>query len=71
MRNFENTIILKAIHFAIFDFHINYANLVWAQNSNALSTIFTLQKKDMRVTTCQLRNCHSSPLFPELELLKS
>ena len=66
MRNFENTIILKTIHFAIFDFHINYANLVWAQNSNTLSTVFTLQKKAMRVITCQLRNCQSIPLFSEL-----
>ena len=39
--NFVN-IILKTNYFAIFDFHINYANLVWAQNSNAMSRILTL-----------------------------
>ena len=42
---FVNIIILKTAYFAIFDSHINYANLVWAQNSNAMSRILTLQKR--------------------------
>ena len=42
MRNFANITILKTIYFAIFDSHINYANLVWAQNSNAMTRILTL-----------------------------
>ena len=45
IRNFVNITILKTIYFAIFDSHINYANLVWAQNSNAMSRIQTLQKR--------------------------
>ena len=45
IRNFVNITILKTIYFAIFDSHINYANLVWAQNSNAMSRILTLQKR--------------------------
>ena len=69
-RNFVNITILKTIYFAIFDSHINYANLVWAQNSNAMSRILTLQKKAMRIITFQSRNCHSSPLFFKLKLLK-
>ena len=67
---FVNIIILKTAYFAIFDSHINYANLVWAQNSNAMSRILTLQKKAMRIITFQSRNCHSSPLFSKLKLLK-
>ena len=55
---------------AIFDSHINYANLVWAQNSNAMSRIISFQKKAMRIITFQSRNCHSSPLFFKLKLLK-
>ena len=70
MRNFVNVTILKTIYFAIFDSHINYANLVWAQNSNAMSRILTLQKKAMRIITFQSRNCHSGPLFFKLKLLK-
>ena len=41
IRNFVNITILKTIYFAIFDSHINYANLVWAQNSNAMTRILT------------------------------
>ena len=68
IRNFVSITILKTICFAIFDSHINYASLVWAQNSNALSRILTLQKKAIRIITFQSRNCHSSPLFSKLKL---
>ena len=30
--------------FAILDSHINYVNLIWGQNLNAVSRIVTLQK---------------------------
>ena len=70
IRNFVNITILKTICFSIFDSHINYANLVWAQNSNAMSGILTLQKKAMRISTSQSRNSHSIPLFFKLKLLK-
>ena len=71
IRNFVNITILKTIYFVIFDSHINYANLVWAQNSNAMSRILTLQKiRIMRIITFQSRNCHSGPLFSKLKLLK-
>ena len=70
IRNFVNITNLKTIYFALFDSHINYANLVWAQNSNAMSRILTLQKKAMRIITFQSRNCYSSPLFLKLKLLK-
>ena len=52
IRNFAN-IILKTIYFAIFYSHINYANLVWVKNSNAMSRILTIQKKAMRIITFQ------------------
>ena len=54
----------------MFDSHINYASLVLAQNSNAMSRILTSQKEAMRIITFQSRNCHSSPLFSKLKLLK-
>ena len=68
--NFPNITILKSIYFTIFDSHINYANLVWAQNSNALSRILKLTKKATRIITFQSRNYHSSPLFSKLKMLK-
>ena len=70
IRNFVNITILKTIYFAIFDSHINYANLVWAQNSNAMNRILTLQNKAMRIITLESRNCHASPLFSKFKLLK-
>ena len=33
-RNYVNKLILRTIYFAIFDSHINYANLIWGQNLN-------------------------------------
>ena len=33
---------LKAIYFAIFDSHINYADLTWGQNPNSKLRIITL-----------------------------
>ena len=70
IRNFVNITILKTIYFAIFDSHINYANLVWAQNSNAMSRILALQKRAMRIINFKSRNCHSIPLFLKLKILK-
>ena len=70
IRNFKiiNITILKTIYFAIFDSHINYANLVWTQSSNAMSRILKLQKRQWELLLS--RNCHSSPIFLILKLLK-
>ena len=45
IRNYVNQKVLRSIYFAIFDSHLNYANLIWAQNSNAIQQIIILQKK--------------------------
>ena len=54
----------------MFDSHINYENLVWAENSNALGRILTLLKKAMKIINFRSRNCHSSPLFSKPKLLE-
>ena len=47
-RNFVNRHILRTIYFAIFDTHINYANLIWGQN---LKVLEYLQKpKTLKMT---------------------
>ena len=56
IRNYVNKHILRTIYFAIFDSHINYANLIWGQNLHALSRISILQKKALRVTNFQSRD---------------
>ena len=48
IRNFLNINTLKTIYYAIFDLHINSANVIWAQNFNAVSRVSILQKKALR-----------------------
>ena len=49
-------ILLKASYFAIFDSHINYANLIWGQNPNSKLRVITLQKKALRIINNQPKN---------------
>ena len=42
IRNFVNRHILRIIYFAIFDTHLNYANLIWGQNINTAGRIVIL-----------------------------
>ena len=69
IRNYVNKITLRTIYFAIFDFHINYANLLWGQNLH-LSRIIILQEKALRIMNFQFRDSHSSPLFRPNNILK-
>ena len=68
--DYANKHILRTIYFAIFDSHINYANLIWGQNLHSLSRIIILQKKALRIMNFQSRDSHSSPLFRSNHILK-
>ena len=70
IRNYVNKHTLRTIYFAIFDSHINYANLIWGQNLHSLSRIIILQKKALRIMNFQSRDSHSSPLFRSNHILK-
>ena len=70
IRNYVNKLTLRTIYFAIFDSHINYANLIWGQNLHALSRIIILQKKVLRIMNFRSRDSHSSPLFRSNHILK-
>ena len=70
IRNYVNKLTLRTIYFAIFDSHINYANLIWGQNLHSLSRIIILQKKALRIMNFQSRDSHSSPLFRSNHILK-
>ena len=63
IRNYVNKHTLRTIYFAIFDSHINYANVIWDQNINAVSRIVIFQKKALRMMNFQSRESHSSLLF--------
>ena len=43
IRNYVNRDFLRNIYFALLDTPINFANLIWGQNLNAVSRIVTLQ----------------------------
>ena len=70
IRNFVNVKTLKTIYYTIFDSHINYTNVIWAQNSNAVNRVSVLQKRALRIISFQPRDCYSSPLFKKQNLLK-
>ena len=50
--------------------HLNYGNLIWGQNLNAVSRIVILQKKALRIMNFQSRDSHSSPIFKSNHILK-
>ena len=70
IRNYVNKHILRTVYFAIFDSHINYANLIRGQNLHAVNRIVILQKKALRIMNFQPRDSHSSPLFKSNHILK-
>ena len=70
IRNYVNKNILRIIYFAIFDSHINYPNLCWGQNLNAVCRIVILQKKVLRIIKFQSRGFYSSPLIKCNHILK-
>ena len=59
--------ILRNAHFTIFDSHLNYYYIVWAQN-NTNNRLIILQKKAQLIMNDQ--SFHSSPLFSENNILK-
>ena len=69
IRNYAK-LTLRTIYFAIFDSHINYANLVWGQNLHVLSRTIIPQKEALRTMNFQSRNSPSSSLFRSNNILK-
>ena len=70
IRNYVNPKILRSIYFAIFESHLNYSSIVWAQNPGSIKRLIILQKKALRIINFKPRNCHTSPLFKENVILK-
>ena len=71
IRKYVSPKILRSIHFAIFDSHLSYCYLAWAQNFSTIKQIFILQKKAVRIINFKPRNSHTSPLFKQNFILKS
>ena len=62
---------LRSVYYAIFESHLCYASLVWAQNLNSVKRLYLLQKKSLRMIFFQKRNSHAGPLFKVSKILKS
>ena len=61
---------LWPVYYAIFESHLCYASLVWAQNTNSVKRLHLLQKKSLRMFF-QSRNSHTGPLFKMSNILRS
>ena len=68
IRKYVSPKILRSIYFAIFDSHLSYCCLVWAQNFSSIKQI--LQKKAVRIINFQPRNSHTFPLFKQNFILE-
>ena len=70
IRNYFNMKTLRNINFAIFDSHLSYSCIVWAQNINTVRRLIILQKKALRIIIFKYELLHSSPLFFSNTILK-
>ena len=50
IRHFVDQITLKAIYHAVFESHLYYSSLVWAQSFNSTKRLFISQKKALRLS---------------------
>ena len=60
---------LRSVCYAIFESHLCYASLLWAQSTNSVR-FHLLQKKSLRIMFFQSRNSHTAPLFKVSKILK-
>ena len=70
VRHYVDKKTLKLIYHAIFESHLYYSSLVWAQNSSSTKRLYILQKKSLRLMYFLKRNSHTGPLFDESGILK-
>ena len=70
IRNYVNMKTLRNIYFAIFDSHLSYSCIVWAQNINTVRRLIILQKKALPIMNFKDQLFHSSPLFSSNNILK-
>ena len=61
---------LRSVYYAIFESHLCYASLAWAQKTNSVKRLHLLQKKPLRMLL-QSRNSHAGPLFKVSKILES
>ena len=60
---------LRSVYYSIFESHLCYASLVWAQNTYSVKRFPLLQKKFLRIMFFQNRNSHTDPSFKVSKIL--
>ena len=69
LRNVFDIKTRRPIYYAIFEYHLCYASLAWAQNTNSVKRLHLLQKISLRIMFFQSRNSHTRPLFKMSKIL--
>ena len=70
IRHFVSKETLRSIYLAIFQSHITYVCIAWAQVNNSLNRISLLQKKALRIMNFATFNAHTNLLFSDYKILK-
>ena len=70
IRNYVNIQTLRNIYFAIFDPHLSYSFIAWAQSINTVTRLIILQKKALRILNFKDQLFHSSPHSSSSNILK-
>jgi len=61
---------LRSVYYAIFNSHLTYSCLTWAQNASQIKRISVLQRKALRLMKFLPRDAHANPLFHDLNIVK-
>ena len=63
--------IMRTIYTSLILCHLNYGVLLWGPKLHVNDRLHILQKKAVRIITCNSYFAHSAPLFKQLRLLKT
>ena len=70
MRNYVNMKTLRNTYSAIFDSHLSYSCIAWAQNINTVRRLIIIQKNALPIMNFKDQLFHSGPLFSPNNILK-
>ena len=70
VRHFVHKKTFKSTYHAIFESHLFYSCLVWAQNINSIKTLYILQKKSLQLMYFLNPNAHTTTLYKDSNTLK-
>ena len=72
IRHYVNNETLRSIYFVIFNSHLSYGSMIWAQdpNNQNVRRVMRLQKRAIRIMNFAHHRDHADPIFKELGILK-